>query len=116
MPSAASAPSDTYEGKGNEGWMQASVEVSAPFRMRPIGNDADDVQGRHFWLNRAVPEQKVSQPWPDVPPDAFAARGYWGQSVTVIPSLDVVIVRLADDREPGFDFNRFVKLAAAVAR
>ena len=58
----------------------------------------------------------MTTPWPDVPEDAYAARGHWGQSITVVPSLDVVIVRLADDRDGTFDFNAFLKLALAVAQ
>lgn len=99
-----------------EGWVADSTAVSAPFRKRPLDNEPDDVQGRQIWLNRAVPEQDVKKPWPDVPDDAYAARGHWGQSITVIPSRDLVVVRLADDRQPGFDFNKFLSLAMAVAQ
>lgn len=99
-----------------EGWVRDSVAVSPPFRRRPLATDPGDVQGRQFWLNRPVPEQGVAVPWPDVPQDAYAARGHWGQSITVVPSRGVVIVRLADDREPGFDFNRFLALALQVAQ
>lgn len=99
-----------------EGWVAASTAVSEPFRKRPLGRDDDDIQGRQFWINVPVPEQNVGKAWPDLPEDTFAARGHWGQSVTVIPSLDLVVVRVADDREPAFSFNHFIKLAIAVAR
>ncbi|MFN7133063.1 MAG: serine hydrolase domain-containing protein, partial [Myxococcales bacterium] len=100
-----------------EGWVEASTALSEPFRKRPLEVDEDDRQGRQFWLNKPVPEQNKGLAWPDVPEDAFAARGHWGQSITVIPSLDLVIVRVADDRESGaFQFNTFVPLAIAVAR
>ncbi len=99
-----------------EGWVHDSVQVSMPFKLRPLDTDVGDVQGRQFWLNQAVPEQHVTTPWPDVPTDAFAARGHWGQSISIIPSLDLVIVRTADDRDGTFDFNQFLKLAIAVAK
>ena len=35
-------------------------------------------------------------------------------SITIIPSLDMVIVRVADDRDKTFDRNAFFKLAIAV--
>ena len=99
-----------------DGWVAASTAVSAPYRLRALDTaPGDGTQGRQWWLNQAVPEQNQPKPWPDVPDDAFAARGHWGQSITVIPSLDLVIVRAADDRVPGFDFNRFVSLAMKVA-
>jgi CubicO group peptidase (beta-lactamase class C family) len=84
--------------------------------MRPLATEPGDVQGRQLWLNRPVPEQNVPVPWPDVPQDAFAALGHWGQSITVIPSYDLVVVRTADDRDKTFELNRFLSLAIAVAR
>lgn len=98
-----------------EDWVRDSTQISAPFRMRPLRTEPGDVPGRHFWLNRAVPEQNHPQPWPDVPEDAYSALGHWGQSITIVPSRDVVIVRTADDREPAFELNRFLSLALAVA-
>lgn len=98
------------------GWVHDSVQVSMPFKMKPLDTSPGDVQGRQFWLNVAVPEQSVPIPWPDVPTDAYAARGHWGQSITMVPSLDLIIVRTADDRDGTFDFNQFLKLALAVAR
>jgi CubicO group peptidase (beta-lactamase class C family) len=98
-----------------EQWVQQSTQVSAPYRTHPLHVSNTGRQGWHFWLNRAVPEQNLDLPWPDVPNDAFAARGHWGQSITVIPSKNMVIVRTADDRdEPAFDFNHFLKLAMAL--
>jgi CubicO group peptidase (beta-lactamase class C family) len=97
-----------------EGWMAASVAVSEPLKQKRIDWDEGDVQGRQFWLNRRVPGVQDEKPWPDIPEDAFAMRGHWSQSVTLIPSLDLVVVRMADDRNPGFNFNTFLKRAIAV--
>jgi CubicO group peptidase (beta-lactamase class C family) len=100
-----------------ERWVWWSSQVSEPYRLRALEIDPGDVQGRQFWLNRAVPEQGMAQPWPDVPADAYAARGHWGQSITVVPSEDVVIVRTGDDRDTGItDFNKFLSLALAVVK
>lgn len=100
-----------------EGWVSSSTQVSEAFRRARIENDPEDVQGRQVWLNRPVPELGITRPWPDVPEDAYAARGHWGQSITVIPSRALVIVRTADDRQSGaFNFNRFLSLAMAVAQ
>jgi CubicO group peptidase (beta-lactamase class C family) len=79
--------------------------------------DGDAVPGRHWWTNHAIPERGIDSVWPDVPEDAYQASGHWGQSITVIPSEALVVVRTADDREPGaLDKNRFLSLAIAVAR
>lgn len=114
-----------WEGQGGqterllpEGWVADSTSVSRPYRLKTLDAGPGDVQGRLWWLNQPVPERNVStRPWPDVPADAFAARGHWGQSITVIPSLDLVVVRTADDREPdAFDLNHFLSLALALVR
>jgi CubicO group peptidase (beta-lactamase class C family) len=97
-----------------EGWVSDSTAVSAPFRRRTIGRDPGDVQGRQWWLNLPVPEAGQATPWPHAPADAYAARGHWGQSITVVPSADAVIVRTADDRDGTFDVDRFLGLALAV--
>jgi len=98
------------------GWVADSTAVTAPFLSRRIDRGPEDVGGRMWWLNRAVPELSFPPPWPDVPADAYAALGHWGQSITVVPSLDMVVVRVGDDREPALDFDRFLSLAIAVGR
>lgn len=102
-----------------EGWMRDSSSVNAPIRLRSVAREDGDVQGRCFWLNRLVPEAgQTTLPWPDVPDDAYAARGHWGQSVTMIPSLDLVVVRMGDDRndrDPNF-FNNMLAQAIRVVR
>jgi len=98
------------------GWMAASTTPNSAYLKKRVGAGADDVYGRHWWLNRPVPDIGQKAPWPAAPEDLFAARGHWGQSILVIPSTDTIIVRFADDREAGaFDLNRFIPLAQAVA-
>jgi CubicO group peptidase (beta-lactamase class C family) len=98
-----------------EGWVKQSTTVNEAFKKKRLKNDPEDVYGRLWWLNRAVPEGGIPLPFKDLPDDLYAARGHWGQSVTVAPSQDVVVVRFADDRDDAFDFNRFHALALAVA-
>jgi CubicO group peptidase (beta-lactamase class C family) len=100
-----------------EGWVADSTAPSEPFEKKALFRDPGDVQGRHFWLNRTVAGAQDTLPWPDAPGDAYAARGHWGQSITVVPSLDLVIVRVADDRESDPErFNGFLKRAIAVGK
>ncbi|MEX3775954.1 serine hydrolase domain-containing protein [Pseudomonas sp. MYb118] len=67
------------------------------------------VPGGHWWLNRAA--DGAAQPWPDAPPDTFAALGHWGQAMYVIPSERLVIVRYGDDRDGSYRHNELLKLA-----
>ncbi|MEX1364870.1 MAG: serine hydrolase [Nannocystaceae bacterium] len=102
-----------------EGWVARSTEVNPVFRQEASfewERDGDAVPGRHWWTNHAVPDLGIDNIWPDVPDDAFQASGHWGQTITVIPSEQLVVVRTADDREAGaFDKNRFLELAIALA-
>ena len=62
--------------------------------------------GAHFWL--ATPEE-YRGPAVVLPPGMFQAVGHEGQFVTVVPSHDVVIVRLGRTRYPSvWAHDRFV--------
>jgi CubicO group peptidase (beta-lactamase class C family) len=96
------------------GWVSDTARVVPPVRKGALGREPGDVPGRLFWLNRPLPELGQGQPWPDVPEDAFAARGHFGQLLLVVPSLELIVARTGDDRESGaFDLNRFAALAIA---
>ncbi|MGE6387246.1 serine hydrolase domain-containing protein [Pseudomonas sp. NPDC078416] len=69
----------------------------------------DEAPGGHWWLNKTADGKPG--PWPDAPPDTFAALGHWGQALYVIPSAGLVIVRYADDRDGSYDHNQLLKLA-----
>jgi len=88
-----------------KGWVRY---VTTPTPRAPQG-----CYGAHWWLNAGDPEAPESRQWPTLPTDAYAARGYGGQWVLVIPSRELVIVRLGmafpDDGEDGT-----VELAGAV--
>ncbi|XLS29380.1 serine hydrolase domain-containing protein [Flavobacteriaceae bacterium M23B6Z8] len=55
--------------------------------------------GAHFWLNQG-------KKMPDVPENIFYADGFQGQRVFIIPSHDMVVVRLGLS---NIDFNDFLK-------
>ncbi len=62
---------------------------------------ANGEYGAHFWLNRS---KKLA----DVPEDMYACQGHRGQRVFIIPSRQLVVVRLGF-AEDNFDFNQFLK-------
>lgn len=75
-----------------EGWVDYSTnEVT----------DSHGVYGAQFWLN------KRGSAYPDAPYDLFSANGYQGQRIFIIPSKDLVIVRLGLNEE--LQFNTFLK-------
>ncbi len=63
---------------------------------------SNGVYGAHFWLN-------AGGKYPDVPRDLYSCNGYQGQRVFIIPSKDLVIVRMGLAEDPAFDFNTFLK-------
>ncbi|MDD3004285.1 serine hydrolase [Flavobacterium sp.] len=58
--------------------------------------------GGHFWLNS-------SGKYPDAPRDLYYASGFQGQKIFIIPSKDLVIVRMGLTDDENFDFNGFLK-------
>lgn len=54
--------------------------------------------GAQFWLN-------ASGHFPDVPRDMYYCSGFQGQMVVIIPSMQMVIVRMGLNEETKFDFN-----------
>jgi CubicO group peptidase (beta-lactamase class C family) len=101
-----------------EGWVAFSTEPNPAFldeRSFEWARDDDPSSGRHWWINGPIPEEGIAAAWPSAPTDTFAALGHWGQTIFVIPSEDLVLVRTADDREPGaFDQDRYLELALAL--
>lgn len=57
--------------------------------------------GAQFWLNR-------DKALPDVPEDTYACQGFQEQRIFIIPSRDLVIVRMGLTEAGAFDFNRFL--------
>ena len=90
-----------------EGWVDYS--------RKPTSGSPGGVYGAHFWLNptRRPDESgesvRVSLSAPRLPADMFSALGHEGQSVTIIPSRKMVIVRLGLSQAPGtWDTDSFI--------
>ena len=64
--------------------------------------------GLTWWVNTA------GSLWPGVPTDAFAAMGYLGNKCYVIPSLDLVVVRIGDGPWPWDDKPFLAQVVASV--
>ena len=90
-----------YLHRGNWNGEQLLNESWVDFVSKPNGN-SKGAYGAHFWLNAGGRR-------PDVPRDMYAMEGYQGQMVFIIPSKDLVVVRMGLTEEPIIDFNKMLK-------
>ena len=83
----------------SESWVEQST--------RPNNSRNQQDYGYQWWLN-------TDNRWPDLPADAYAAQGNRQQSLMVIPSEDLVIVRLGwtSGRYPANE--RFAEIVEAL--
>ena len=99
-----------------EGWVAYSTTLAPGFYQQPVNEDfLDGRQGAQWWLNLPVRERGTKRPHPDAPADTFMARGHEGQYIFVIPSLDIVAVRVGDDKDGSFSINEFLKYVVRAA-
>jgi len=85
----------TWQGKRilPEGWVKYTT---TPARK------SENQYGVQFWLNKGKHEIKGY-------PDIYFCDGFHGQRVYIIPSKDVVIVRMGLNGHGEFDFDKFVR-------
>jgi len=60
----------------------------------PTPNNPQNNYGAHFWLNANPEDASQQRTWPSLPADTFSMNGFQGQRVVIIPSKDLVVVRL----------------------
>jgi CubicO group peptidase (beta-lactamase class C family) len=65
--------------------------------------------GAHFWLNGGLKSEPSKRPYPQLPGDAYFARGYQGQTIAMIPSRKLVIVRLGMTYDDQWRMEPFIK-------
>jgi CubicO group peptidase (beta-lactamase class C family) len=90
-----------YLNKGNWNGEQILDESWVKYTATPT-NTSEGKYGAQFWLN-------AGGKFPDAPKDMFYCNGYQGQMIAIIPSMDMVIVRMGLKEDPAFDFNGFLK-------
>ncbi|GCC52943.1 hypothetical protein SanaruYs_31840 [Chryseotalea sanaruensis] len=82
-----------------EGWVKYTT---TPATTPPLGE-----YGAQWWLNAGAKDNPQNRKYPDLPQDAYWADGFEEQFVMVIPSEDLVIVRLGISHH-GFDMVSMV--------
>jgi CubicO group peptidase (beta-lactamase class C family) len=82
-----------------EGWVQQTVT--------PTPANKQKNYGYQFWLNGLDEHDLSKKEFPEAPPDMFYADGYGGQRIYIIPSMQLVAVRMGLNK---FDEHRFLQL------
>jgi CubicO group peptidase (beta-lactamase class C family) len=83
-----------------EGWAEYS---STPAEGAKVGQ-----YGAQFWLNTGAKGNPADRLYPDAPTDLYWADGYEGQNVFIIPSKDLVIVKLSQSSGNYLNDNKFL--------
>jgi CubicO group peptidase (beta-lactamase class C family) len=90
-----------YLHKGNWNGNQILEEIWVKYAATPT-NDSHGVYGAHFWLN-------AGGKYKDAPRDLFSCNGFQGQRIFIIPSCNMVIVRMGLTEDSKFDFNGLLR-------
>ena len=91
-----------YLHNGNWNGTQILDKSWVDYTQKPT-NDSKGIYGSHFWLN-------AGGRYPDAPRDLFSCNGFQGQVIFIIPSCDLVIVRMGlKEQKDGFDFNGLIR-------
>ena len=69
-----------------EGWVQRTITPPSSNKLKNYGYQ--------FWLNGLDKDNTSKREYPEMPTDMFLADGYGGQRIYIIPSLQLVIVRM----------------------
>jgi CubicO group peptidase (beta-lactamase class C family) len=64
--------------------------------------------GYQFWLNAGTKSNPADRKYPHCPTDMFCCEGYEGQFVFVLPSKNMVVVRLGLTLKDNFNADQFV--------
>lgn len=82
-------------------WMNETIFSKEwhDYSLTPTPN-SEDHYGAQIWLNGSRKE------YPSCPVDTYKYSGYEGQYVIVIPSLNIVVVRLGLSKGPPFDMDK----------
>lgn len=92
-----------------EGWV---TYTTTPAPAAELGE-----YGAQFWLNRGAPGNPSCRLLPDLPTDLYWADGYEGQNVFVLPSKDLVVVKLSQSTGNYLDDVMFLKeIIASIGR
>ncbi len=91
-----------------DGWVKYSTTAA---EAAPQGE-----YGAQIWLNAGNKNNPNDKRFPEMPNDMYLMDGFEGQSVVMIPSRNMVIVRLGLSQKREFDLNTFASRVLKVIK
>lgn len=94
-----------------EWWVNFATRTVAPALLKRTSEDGEqrlnvESYGAYWWLNKKLKMNK-QRPYPNAPDDLYQAMGFRGQTMGVIPSKGLIIVRMGSDgRKPKKKLKR----------
>ncbi len=94
-----------------EWWANFATKTVAPALVKRNSEDGQErlnveSYGAYWWLNKKLKMNK-QRPYPSAPDDLYQAMGFRGQTMGVIPSKGLIIVRMGSDgRKPKKKLKR----------
>lgn len=98
-----------YLNDGNWGNERILPEGWVDYTATPAKGAKQGEYGMQFWLNAGAPDNTGNRTFPDVPADLFFADGFEGQAVFILPSKNLVVVKLSQTTANALDDNTFLK-------
>ncbi len=95
-----------YLHRGNWNGEQIFDESWVDYATAPT-NTSNGRYGAQIWLN-------AGGYYPDAPKEVYSFNGYQGQRVFIVPSKELVVVRMGLAGEDSFDFNKFLQDVTSV--
>ncbi len=104
----------------NNDWVKFSTTVAPALKNDEVIGEEDgwrlnqESYGAFWWLNVPLASRGNRKPYPNLPETAYIGMGFRGQTLVVMPSEDMVIVRLGSDGlDAKIDRHRFYELFMA---
>ena len=97
-----------YLNQGNWFGNQIVTPEWVEYTITPTPSAPKGEYGSQWWLNAGEKGNESNRLLPNVPTDMYMMDGYEGQRVFVVPSSDLVVVRLGQNKRGGFDHDAFL--------
>ncbi len=103
-----------YKNKGDWFGRQLLSDEWIDFALRPA-SDSKGRYGAQIWLNRKTGKSD-NQLFPKLPEDTFMFQGYQGQYIVVIPSWDLMVVRMGVMRDKSWSMEQLILEVAGIVK